>query len=66
MRVVADHAAMAAALARNLWRGTPPPDGADAMLARMVFAQSSALSQQTLSALAGGEVRFLPAEEASR
>ncbi len=61
-----DHTALATALARNLWRGATPPDGADAMLARMVFAQTAALSHQNLDALATGAVRFLPAEEASR
>ncbi len=61
-----DEAALTAALARNLWRGATPPAGADAMMCRMVLAQTKALADQTLSALARGEARFLPAEEACR
>lgn len=61
-----DEAALTAALARNLWRGATPPAGADAMMCRMVLAQTKALADQALSALARGEARFLPAEEACR
>ena len=60
-----DHAALEAALARNVWRGAPP-DGAPALLARLVLAQAARLAGQDLAALAAGEVRFLPAEEAAQ
>jgi cytochrome b pre-mRNA-processing protein 3 len=60
-----DEAALAAALARNVWRGAPP-DGAPQALARLVVAQSAQLAGQDLAALAAGVARFLPAEEAVR
>lgn len=61
-----DEAALTEALARNMWRGAMPPDGAAAVLARLVMAQLACLAEQGLSALAGGSVRFLPAEEAAQ
>jgi cytochrome b pre-mRNA-processing protein 3 len=60
-----DHAALEAALARNVWRGAAP-DGAAAALARIVLAQARHLAQQPVSALAAGEVSFLPAALAAR
>lgn len=61
-----DGAALEAALGRNLWRGGTPPEGATAMLARMVRAQIAALAAQDDDRLFRGEVRFLPAMEACR
>jgi cytochrome b pre-mRNA-processing protein 3 len=59
----ADAAALAAALARNVWRGTPP-EGAPHRLALAALAQDRVLGQQKLSDFAAGQVRFLPASEA--
>ena len=53
-----DHAALAAALERNVWRGAAPP-GAAARLACLVLAQDAALATQDLPALAAGQARFL-------
>ncbi|MGE0416857.1 MAG: ubiquinol-cytochrome C chaperone family protein [Acetobacteraceae bacterium] len=61
-----DETALTDALARNLWRGAELPAGADAMMCRMVVAQTRTLAGQPLAALARGEARFLPAEEACR
>jgi cytochrome b pre-mRNA-processing protein 3 len=63
---VGDMAALAAAIARNVWRGAAPPDGSAAALARLASAQAACLDGQALHALAAGEVRLLPAEEAVR
>ena len=60
-----DPVALAAALARNVWRGAPPP-GAEHRLARLVQAQAAHLAGQTLAALAAGRAGFLPAAEALR
>jgi len=60
-----DAAALAAALARNVWRGAEPPDGAAASLARLALAQAACLDGQDLAGLAAGDVDFLPAEEAA-
>ncbi len=60
-----DPAGLAAALARNVWRGEPPPEGAASGLARLVTAQSAFLAQQTDNLL-DGKVRFLPAADAVR
>ena len=49
---------LAAALARNVWRGKPG-GGADA-LARLIMAQDAHLAAQGLPALLRGEVDFLP------
>jgi len=57
-----DDAALAAAIARNVWRGAPVPrvagQGADALLAVIARAQDTALASQDLPALRRGEVRF--------
>ncbi len=58
----ADHAALAEALGRNVWRGTPPAGAADA-LARAMLAQDAGLASQPLSALASGQIRFIPARD---
>ncbi len=52
--------ALEAALARNVWRGAVPPEGAAAALARIVRAQAAALASQDLAALAAGTVAFSP------
>jgi cytochrome b pre-mRNA-processing protein 3 len=51
-----DEAALAEALARNVWRGAPAP-GAPA-LARLALASAKALDRQSLAAFARGEVDF--------
>jgi cytochrome b pre-mRNA-processing protein 3 len=61
-----DRPALEAALARNVWRGGPAPPDAAAALARLVLAQAAYLERQDVAALASGEARFLPAEEAVR
>ena len=61
-----DPDALQTALARNAWRGQPPPAGSAAALRRMVLAQTAELDSQSMAELAAGTVRFLPAEEASR
>jgi cytochrome b pre-mRNA-processing protein 3 len=61
-----DRGALETALARNLWRGAAPPDGSAAALGRLVAAQGACLDNQALTALAAGEVHFLPAAEAVR
>lgn len=58
-----DAAALAAALARNVWRGAPPPPDAAETLARLALAQRTHLAGQELERLAAGEVAFRPAEE---
>jgi cytochrome b pre-mRNA-processing protein 3 len=63
---VDDRAALESALVRNLWRGAPPPEGSAAALGRIVAVQGACLDAQPLTALAVGEVRFLPAVEAAR
>lgn len=61
-----DHAALEAALARNIWRGQPVPDGSAAAMARLTLAQIACLDEQTADRLMAGEVRFLPGVEAAR
>jgi cytochrome b pre-mRNA-processing protein 3 len=56
-----DAPALALALARNVWRGRPPPGAAEA-LARLALAQRAHLAGQALDRLAAGDVAFLPAE----
>ncbi len=58
-------AALEAALVRNVWRGTAPPDGCAAALARLVRAQAAALDGQPFAALAAGEAAFLPVAKAA-
>ena len=58
-----DHAALTAALGRNVWRGAAPPGCAEA-LAGAALAQDGALAGQTISRLGRGAVPFLPAAEA--
>jgi len=60
-----DPAALEAALARNVWRGTAPADAAT-RLARLVRAQAEWLAAQSVSALAEGHVQFHPAQEVTR
>lgn len=62
----ANSVALETALARNVWRGALPPDGAPEALARLVLAQTAYLNRQTPATLASGEARFLPAAEAVR
>ena len=59
----ADAGELEAALARNVWRGAPPP-GQAAALARLVRAQDGCLATQDLSGFAAGRVAFLPAAAA--
>jgi cytochrome b pre-mRNA-processing protein 3 len=54
----AEDGALAAALARNVWRGDTPPAGAAEAMARMARAQQTCLGGQALAAFAAGEVRF--------
>lgn len=61
-----DSAALAAALARNLWRGASPPTDAAPALVRIARAQVLHLEGQALETLATGKIHFLPAEEAAR
>lgn len=59
-------AMLSAALARNVWRGSPPGETEVAALARLVRAQAAYLGGQGLDALSAGQARFLPAQEAAR
>jgi cytochrome b pre-mRNA-processing protein 3 len=62
---IGDIPALEAALARNIWRGAPPPsEGAAAALTRLVLAQEACLTAQTMDRLGQGEIRFLPAQDA--
>ena len=61
-----DPAELAAAIARNVWRGAEPPSGSAAALARVARKQAECLAGQGLDALVRGEIAFLPAEEAAR
>lgn len=58
-----DAAALEQALARNVWRGAPPP-GMPAVLARHVLRTDAHLAAQPAQVLLAGEVTFLPAAEA--
>jgi cytochrome b pre-mRNA-processing protein 3 len=53
-----DEGELAAAIARNVWRGAAPPSGSPAALARLVVAGHAALARQSLAALAEGKVSF--------
>ncbi len=61
----ADAAALAEALARNVWRGAAP-EGAAQALSRAALAQDRALAAQPLEQLRRGDAHFLPAAEALR
>jgi cytochrome b pre-mRNA-processing protein 3 len=61
----ADAEALPTALARNVWRGTPPP-GADKALARLTRRQRAHLEAQQPAALCAGQVNFLPQTEAAQ
>ncbi len=61
----ADGSALAAALARNVWRDAAPEGGA-AALAKVVLAQTAFLAGQPLAAFAAGNAHFLAAEEVRR
>ena len=61
-----DTPALEAALARNIWRRAPAPEGSAAALARLAIAQRAYLAEQRLAELTRGEVRFLPAAEAAQ
>jgi cytochrome b pre-mRNA-processing protein 3 len=61
-----DKVALAAALARNFWRGVEPPAGAVAALGRLAWAQAACLAAQAVDAMLRGDVHFLPAEEAAQ
>lgn len=56
-----DEAALAAAVARNVWRGAEP-DGNAAALARLAASQARHLASQDLETLAKGRVDFLPSQ----
>ncbi len=58
-----DLAGLEAALARNVWRGNPPP-GAAAALAAATLRQDRHLATQDLAAFAAGRVSFLAAPQA--
>jgi cytochrome b pre-mRNA-processing protein 3 len=60
-----DVSALSSALARNLWRGATPPDGAPEALARIAYGQAANLKRQETSQLMQGTVDFLSAQEAS-
>ncbi|HEY2593143.1 MAG TPA: ubiquinol-cytochrome C chaperone family protein [Chloroflexota bacterium] len=60
-----DRAALATALARNVWRGEVPDASAGA-LATYVLVQSANIAAQPLADLATGKVRFLTATDAVR
>ena len=61
----ADDAALAAAVARNVWRGAEPPAGSPERFARLARAQRDALGEQPISAFAAGTALFLPAASAA-
>jgi cytochrome b pre-mRNA-processing protein 3 len=60
-----DDAALAAAIARNVWRGAAPPAGSAMRFARLAHAQQDALGEQPITALAAGTALFLPAASAA-
>jgi cytochrome b pre-mRNA-processing protein 3 len=53
-----DPTALDAALARNVWRGEPSPEGSIGALRQMVRAEEACLASQDLSDLARGAVKF--------
>ena len=56
-------AALAEALARNVWRGAVPAPDAPLSLARLVSRQAAALDQQDAAALIAGRVHYFAPEE---
>jgi cytochrome b pre-mRNA-processing protein 3 len=60
-----DASALAAALARNVWRSVEPASEGAKRLARLAAAQRVFLSGQALDQLAAGKIEFLPAEAAA-
>ena len=58
-----DMPALEAALARNVWRGEAPPDGATAALRAVVAKVEAGLAAQSLDDLARGKVTFAEARE---
>jgi len=55
--------ALAAALARNVWRGGPAPQGAPARLARLVRCHAEALERMAPETLLAGRLAFADAAE---
>jgi cytochrome b pre-mRNA-processing protein 3 len=55
----ADEVALAAAIARNIWRGKPPPEQAAGFLAGHALNVHRNLAGQSLEALARGEIRLV-------
>jgi cytochrome b pre-mRNA-processing protein 3 len=60
-----DPQALPSVLVRNVWRGAAPPDGSAEALARLVRAQRQCLAEQEATSLFTGQVRFLPADQAT-
>jgi cytochrome b pre-mRNA-processing protein 3 len=58
--------ALAAAIARNVWRGTTPPAGAAEALARITRMQHRHLAAQDDARLFAGQASFLSPAEATR
>ena len=52
-----DHEALAEAIGRNVWRGTPPPRGPE-RLAAIALDQHRSLAAQTMESLLKGQVAF--------
>jgi cytochrome b pre-mRNA-processing protein 3 len=61
----ADRAALANAIARNVWRGDTPALGADEILADTALRQFQHLKTQNLQQLLSGRVEFLPSTTVS-
>jgi cytochrome b pre-mRNA-processing protein 3 len=61
-----DPLALTQALARNVWRGATPPEGAAEALARLARAQQKHLATQAEADLFAGKVNFLPQAEAAQ
>ncbi len=61
-----DAAALHAALARNVWRGSPPGEAEVAALGRLTRAQAAHLAEQGLATFRLGQAHFLPAEQAAQ
>ena len=61
-----DPAAFEAAIARNVWRAAEPPAGSAAAVVRLAARQAACLATQPLDALLLGDIRFEPAEQATR